>query len=246
MAAPTSPALTVPPSLLSFPKEVLQKIYEYVLTVNVEDSKPYVVIKHHRCETCASRTSDCTRTTHSCLEILCCCRQILFDAFHIFYRHNTLEFSSAAELKQFCYVVGTARRHEITSVRCAFDLAEHSSDHVRWYLQKCRSLEKLQFEVSNRHYGRVFRNFRGLREVEMNIEQDPFGRLPAEDAKIEYWRELLTRPRLQVPTPECLDLFAGMKKKSTATPKEIMLESRPTDDGSFRDETLSVLITAIV
>lgn len=246
MAAPNPPALTVPPSLLSFPKEVLQKIYEYVLTVSVEDSKPYVVIKHHRCETCTNRTSECTRTTHSCLEILCCCRQILFDAFHIFYRQNTLEFSSAADLRQFGYAVGTAKRNEITSVRCAFDLAKHSSDPVRWYLQKCRSLEKLQFEVSNQAHGRVFRNFRGLKEVEMNIEQDPFRRLPAVDAKIEYWRELLTRPRLQVPAPECLDLFAGMKKKSTATPKEIMLESRPTDDGSFRDDTLSIFITAIV
>ena len=80
----------------------------------------------------------------------------------------------------------------------------------------------------------------------MNIEQDPFRRLPAVDAKIEYWKELLTRPRLQVPAPECLDLFAGMKKKSTATPKKIMLESRPADDGSFRDETLSTFITEIV
>lgn len=246
MAAPTPPALITPPSLLSFPKEVLQKIYEYVLTVNVEDSKPYVVIRHHRCETCSSRTMECTRTTHSCLELLCCCRRILFDAFHIFYRQNTLEFSTAAELRQFCYAVSTAKRNEITSVRCAFDLAEHPSDPVRWYLQKCRSLEKLQFEVHNRCHGRVFRNFRGLKEVEMNIKQDQFHRPPAEDPKLEYWKELLTRPRLQLPAPECLDLFANMRKKSTAKPKELSFGSRPPDDGGFGDENPLLFITAIV
>ena len=229
MAVSTPLALTRPPSLLSFPKEVLQKIYEYVLTVNVEDSKPYVVVKHRSCETCSSRALECTSTSHSCLELLRCCRQILFDAFHIFYRNNTLQFSSAYEMSQFCYVISTAKRNEITSVRCAFDLADRSSDQVRWYLQRCFRLEKLQFEVFARPHGRVFRTFRGLKEVEMNVEPDPYGRPRDQELKIAYWKELLTRPRLPVPTPECLDLFAVMKRKKVAKPKEPLSAPRLAD-----------------
>lgn len=221
MAVPTSAALTAPPFLLSFPKEVLQKIYEYVLTVNVEDSKPYVVIKHHRCETCSSRTSECTNTTHSCLEILCCCRQFFFDAFHIFYRNNTLEFSSADDLRQFCYAISTAKKNEITSVRCAFDLAEYCSDQVRWYLQRCTSLEKLQFRVFDGPHGKVFRTFRGLKEVEINVEQDQLQHQRSLETQVAYWKELLTRPRLQVPPPDRLDLLAGMKRKNIAKPKHL-------------------------
>lgn len=235
MAAPTPPALTTSRSLLSFPKEVSQKIYEYVLTVNVEDSKPYVVIRHHRCEACSSRAVECTSTTHSCLEILCCCRQILFDAFHIFYRKNTLEFTSAHEFGRFCYAISTARRNEITSVRCAFDLADHSSDQVRWYLQRCINLEKLQFEVLAQRHGKVFRTFRGLKEVEINVETDLlYGQPPCEAGKVEYWKALLTRPRLQVPRPACLDLFAGMNRKNIAKPKELLSEVRAADDEQHR------------
>ncbi len=235
MAVPTPLPLTRPRSLLSFPKEVLQKIYEYVLTVNVEDSKPYVVIKQRKCETCSSKALECTSTTHSCLELLCCCRQILFDAFHIFYRKNTLEFASAYEMLQFCYAISTAKRNEITSVRCAFDLADQSSDQVRWYLQKCVSLEKLQFFVFARPHGKVFRTFLGLKEVEINVESDPpYGRPRGEGEKIAYWKELLTRPRLRVPAPECLDLFAVMKRKNVAKPKKPLSEPGPTSDERYR------------
>lgn len=220
MAVSTPLALTGPPSLLSFPQEVLEKIYEYVLTVDVEDTKPYVVIKHRRCETCWSRAVECTSTAHSCLELLSCCRQVLFDAFHIFYRNNTLQFSSAYEMSQFSYVISTAKRNEITSVRCAFDLADRSSDQARWYLQRCVRLEKLQFEVGARPHGKVFRTFRGLKEVEMNVEPVTYGRPSDQKVKVAYWKELLTRPRLAAPTPECLDLFAVMKRKNVAKPKE--------------------------
>ena len=232
MAVPAPPTLTAPRSLLSLPKEVLHKIYEYVLTVSVEDSKPYIVVKHVRCETC-SRGFECTSTGHSCLELLCCCRQILFDAFHFFYRNNTLEFSSAYDVTQFFYAVSTAKRNEILSVRCAFDLAHKSSDQARGYLQRCIGLEKLQFDVLGRHHGKVFRTFRGLKEVEIDIKPE-YWREREEDSKIAYWKELLNRPRLQVRTPERLDLFAGMKRKNAAKPTGFVMDPEMTVSEWYR------------
>ncbi|KAL2053114.1 hypothetical protein ABVK25_006751 [Lepraria finkii] len=58
----------------------------------------------------------------SCLSILATCCQILFEAYSIYYRHNTFNFSRGKPLRGFLKSICPARRHEIVSIRCDFPL----------------------------------------------------------------------------------------------------------------------------
>ncbi|MCJ1232241.1 hypothetical protein MMC14_000190 [Varicellaria rhodocarpa] len=89
-------------SLFDLPAEIREKIWHLVFVL----PEPITPMKF---SPCASRES-------SVLRVLTVCRTIYIEAFHLFYRHNDLEFSSPYMLFQFLTVLSPQRRLEITGI----------------------------------------------------------------------------------------------------------------------------------
>lgn len=204
---------------LTLPSEICNKIYSYVLTVDVPDSSPWVQVQEDE--------PQFPLPEHSCLAILATCQQILSEAFHVYYQNNTLSFESITALCKFTRGIGPARRNEIQSVRCEFPLADDGQAKARAILFQLRGLQSLSFKYVAydpawrylRYPDGVFARFKGLREVDFIVDGEP-GQVHKD--QILHYRRMLTRPRAPWKLPEYIDLFMGLKvRKQRGSAMEI-------------------------
>lgn len=129
------------------------------------------------------------------LALLQTCRTILLEAFHIWYRYNTLNFRHAHDLYDFLVSIGRARANEIRSIRLDLPIREwDNSAKAKYALERLAGLESLTFiyndtvtksnnfyyNVNNIPYPKIISQLRGLKEVTF---KDP----EVEDSVLRYW-----------------------------------------------------------
>ena len=212
--------MSTPRTFLSLPGEIRDRIYSFVLTVNVPDSSPWVTVQKDE--------PLLLHQNHSCLAILVTCQQVLSEAFHLYYRNNTFNFLGATDLYHFMRAIGPARRNEIRSIWCGFALAEELEAESRATLFQLRRLQSLSFEYAVydpewrclRCRDGVFARFKGLREVDFVIRHGEPQQVHKD--QMLHFREMLTRPRAPWKLPEYVDLFMLLKvrrQRGSATSK---------------------------
>ena len=89
-------------TLLQLPAELRARIWSYVFVFPVPTVK--------------MRFSPQAAKEHSVLKVLTICKIIYSETFHLFYRHNDLEFPSTFALHQFLSSLRPRRRAEITAI----------------------------------------------------------------------------------------------------------------------------------
>ncbi|KAL8661173.1 MAG: hypothetical protein Q9202_005830 [Teloschistes flavicans] len=125
-----------------------------------------------------------TAAPDTCLAILATCHTILLEAFHIFYKFNTFNFSLAKDVTQFLQSIGSVRANEIRSVR--LDLPPEDWDDLKatYALGRLLRLEKLEFVynayISPFHTSknfislpRIISHLRGLESVSFVDPENP-------------------------------------------------------------------------
>ena len=215
---------------LSLPNEIRERICGFVLRVNVDDSNPFITPLNNTLRPGSKR--------FSCLAILATCRQILFEAFHVFYTSNIFNFNHPDHLYDFLGSIGPVRANEIRSVRCSFRLAARQNNKARRALSRLMRLERLSFEYdvkepSIRHDWswvqhmfsrdfcppREFAKFNGLREVNFIMMNDTE---PDESDKttMKCYKDHMIQPnpKRNKPLPRMVDLFGGLKLRKQREP----------------------------
>ena len=208
---------------LSLPNEIRERIYGYALTVNVDDPKPWISPLGNELRPEPARSS--------CLAILVTCRQILLEAFHVFYVFNTFNFNHPHHLCDFLKAIGPVRANEIRSIRCSFKLDASKNTAARYALSKLARLEKLAFQYDNEepsdNPGSVWRPYvihkdfcshkeftkiNGLREVSFILMYDTEPSR-SDKARMEMYRDLMIKPnpKLRKTIPDMVDLFVRLK-----------------------------------
>ncbi|KAL8930632.1 MAG: hypothetical protein Q9208_000503 [Pyrenodesmia sp. 3 TL-2023] len=129
------------------------------------------------------------------LALLQTCRTILVEAFHIWYKYNTLNFCHAHDLYDFLVSIGRARANEIRSIRLDLPSREwDNSAKAKYALGRLAGLESLTFmyndtvtksnnlyyNVNNIPYPKIISQLRGLKEV-------TFKNPEVEDSVLRYW-----------------------------------------------------------
>ncbi len=113
------------------------------------------------------------------LALLQTCRTILLEAFHIWYKYNTLNFCHSDDLYDFLVAIGRARANEIRSIRLDLPSSEWDySPKAKYALEGLVKLESLTFiyndmlssyiglhSVHNIGYPKIISQLRGLKEV---------------------------------------------------------------------------------
>ena len=209
---------------LSLPNEIRDRIYGYVLTVNVDDSSPFITPLNSDLRPQPMRPS--------CLAILATCRQVLFEAFHVFYASNTFNFDNRNQLCSFLRAIGSVRASEIRSIRCSLKLAARQNERVRFVLSKLIRLEKLSFQFNKetlQEWPHIFPNvcspkaftkFRGLREVTFITVNDTELNESERDRMQQYRDEMMASnpKRKKKSLPETVDVFGGLKLRKQRDP----------------------------
>lgn len=216
---------SVKPSFMSLPNEIRERICSYVLTVDIDDSIPWITPLSNDLRPEPQRSP--------CLAILATCRQILHEAFHVFYASNNFNFNHPNHLYDFLYAIGPVRANQIRSIRCSFRLAASENTAVRHALSRLTRLEKLSFHFDQKQPddddstdrqdyivtrdfcpAKEFAKFHRLRDVEFIMMNDTeLDRTDKE--RMEMYRDRLTKPNLKKNTamPEMVDLFVGLKTR---------------------------------
>ncbi|KAL8694463.1 MAG: hypothetical protein Q9218_000875 [Villophora microphyllina] len=125
-----------------------------------------------------------TAAPDTCLAILATCQTILLEAFHIFYKYNTFNFSLARDLSQFRETIGSVRANEIRSIRLDLPPEEWDDLKATHALGKLLRLEKLElvyngynspFLTNKNHVSlpKVINHLRGLQDVSFVHPQNP-------------------------------------------------------------------------
>ena len=117
-----------------FPPEIRERIYKFVLTS--EDDMP----------TTTRTDGPDTR----CLSLLLVCKQICLEAFHIFYRHNNLNFANLGALWLFLKNIGYARRLYVAHITFAWQGLEDKQTFR--LLQRCPNLKSLDIILPGSYY----------------------------------------------------------------------------------------------
>lgn len=217
---------------MSLPNEIRERICGYVLTVDVDDSSPWITPLGNDLRPEPARSS--------CLAILATCRQILLEAFHVFYKSNNFNFNHPDHLYDFLRAIGSIRANEIRSIRCSFRLAASENTAARYALSKLMRLEKLSFHFDKkkpvdgdstdwRDYiisrdfcsAKEFAKIHGLREVNFIMMNDTeLDRTDKE--KMEMYRDRMTKPnpKRNKVMPEIVDLFVGLKMRKHRDPAQ--------------------------
>ncbi len=218
-------------SFMSLPNEIRERICSYVLTVDVDDSSPWI--------TPLSNDLRPEPEKSSCLAILATCRQILLEAFHAFYASNNFNFNHPNHLYDFLRAIGPVRANQIRSIRCSFRLAASENTAVRYALSRLTRLEKLSFHFDKEQpvdndtgWGdyiisqdfcpaKEFAKFHRLRDVNFIMMNDiELDRTDKE--RMEMYRDRLTKPNLKKnkAMPEMVDLFVGLKMRKHRDPAQ--------------------------
>ncbi|KAL8812207.1 MAG: hypothetical protein Q9200_001212 [Gallowayella weberi] len=264
-STPSEPALSPPISrpFLSLPDVIRERIYDFVLTVDVDPSAPWVTpLPHSRrlklpslppepnrdlakvsksvkkerrriiraYEKVKKERDDIVRAApQSCLAILVTCRTVLLEAFHLWYKNNTLSFSRAQDLIDFNRSIGRVRAHEIRSVRLDLPIQEEDDLKAGQVLDHLLRLEKLTFVcneilimyVSPKYisFPKVISRLQGLREVNFVFPPNPaiehgmrntIG--DCQRVRMDQLREkMMSKRKHPRPLPPMIDLFGPLK-----------------------------------
>ncbi|KAL8944697.1 MAG: hypothetical protein Q9216_000265 [Gyalolechia sp. 2 TL-2023] len=167
----------------------------------------------------------------SCLAILATCRTVLLEAFHLWYKINTLNFSTSEDLNSFCASIGRVRANEIRSIR--LDLPARDWDHAKatHVLGSLLRLETLVFVYNDYSPSyptkpqliacpKIISHLRGLQNVTFSDPEKPtttpWGRVqgmtPCVRSRMDALREKMMakrkRPKL---APPMMDLFNRLR-----------------------------------
>lgn len=174
----------------------------------------------------------------SCLALLETCRTILLEAFHLWYKYNTLNFTSSENLYSFLVSVGRARANEIRSIRLDLPAREWDDPKARRALGRLLRLGKLIFIYNNISplydihsniscigYPKIINQLKGLQDVTFaDPEQDryrarqwgglKFGMTEGVRRRMEQLREKMMEERKKaMPPSPMVDLFSRLKPK---------------------------------
>ena len=251
---------------LSLPDVIRERIYFFVLTVNVDARTPWItplpssrhIPKHvpdlppkpdcnlenvsksvrkkrRRRMRAFERTKQQAivaaraAAPSSCLAILATCRTILLEAFHLWYRTNTLNFCRSKDVYSFLASIGSARANEIRSIRLDIPGQEWDDGKATYALQRLRGLEKIIFIyndfntrlVAPRHisFPRIISHLRGLQQVTFADPENPKiyyghpeGMTECVKARMEeLGRKMTTKPKKPKPAPPMIDLFNRLR-----------------------------------
>lgn len=169
----------------------------------------------------------------TCLAILATCRTVLLEAFHIWYKHNTFNFSRAGDLTSFLLSIGRVRANEIRSIR--LDLPEQDWDDVKalYAIGRLLRLETLIFVynglVSPFHtnpmclsFPKIISHLRGLRDVRFVDPEDPRsnsygwkqGMSECVKVRMDELKRIMMAPRKKSrKAPPMMDLFGKLRLK---------------------------------
>ena len=221
---------STPRPFLSLPSEIREHIYVCVLTVNVESAEPWITPLNQELRPMPGIVS--------CLAILATCRQILREAFYVYYRMNTFNFNHPDHLYDFLRAIGSVRANEIRSIRCSFRLAARENTAARYILSRLMRLEKLAFqfdaEKPDDHNIPHWQNFI-LQEdfcsakefAKINVSHEVNFVMMNDDEpsaldkeRMEAYRDRMIKlnPKRRKPPPEMVDLFTGLKMRKHRDP----------------------------
>ncbi|KAL8970616.1 MAG: hypothetical protein Q9183_001430 [Haloplaca sp. 2 TL-2023] len=169
----------------------------------------------------------------TCLAILATCRTILLEAFHIWYKYNTLNFTRVEDLKAFLFSIGRARQNEIRSIRLDLPGLEWDDNKARFALSRLLRLESLIFVYSafsapwlthTRCISspKIINSLRGMRHVAFVNPDNPIidatgykqGMSVSVGLRMEQLRqELVSPPKKPKEAPPMMDLFNSLRVK---------------------------------
>ncbi|KAL8710061.1 MAG: hypothetical protein Q9220_005332 [cf. Caloplaca sp. 1 TL-2023] len=240
-----------PRPFLSLPDVIRERICYFVLVVKVDPVSPWITplpLFQHKSTLFPDAGSDLksVESEHqraeavqatvraapdSSLAILATCRTILLESFHLWYKYNLLNFSSAKDLCEFLYSVSRARANEIRSIR--LDLPEEDFNHGKcaFALSRLLALENLTFvwndykpywllNASLMPYPKAISNLRGLRTVTfvdpVNPKPNAIGQ---EQGMVDSVKKrmhglgvkMMTKRKHPKALPPMMDLFSRLK-----------------------------------
>ncbi|KAL8917198.1 MAG: hypothetical protein Q9208_008100 [Pyrenodesmia sp. 3 TL-2023] len=139
-----------PRPFLSLPDVIRERIYFYVLTIDIDPGSPWItptstIRKVSTWNPDKYKLLPISKARPSSLSILATCRTILVEAFHLWYKNNTLNFCSPQDLVDFLYSCGLPRAQEIRSIRLDLSVGEWIHEKARYSLGSLVRLEKLIF-----------------------------------------------------------------------------------------------------
>ena len=159
---------------LPLPPEIRQRIYRYALQlphcfkermchVSISSSKSRKLwpkeqwALHYPLEYGESSPFD--------LSLLLVSKQTFLEAFHVFYRFNTIYFNNTETLLQFLQNIGYARRQELTDV--GFNWVGTESKSAFRLLRTCGNLSTVRFSMHSKNPPgyEALREVRGVRQV---------------------------------------------------------------------------------
>lgn len=266
-----TPTTTLALPFISIPDVVRERIYAYVLTVNVPESAPWIsplpALTHARNkflvtlsklppisephvtrrknrrkkEAALRRKKEALRarkeeeafynagppTAPSCLAILATCRQILLEAFHMWYQHNTLNFTRSGDLYTFVLSIGPIRANEIRSIRLDnLPQQDYYNSQAKYALGRLLRLERLVIAQNLEGQGiypnyyvlpKLVKDLRGLKEVEVVVPRQ-HSDVVLVSTWIEDIKEKLMRPHVgSRKPPDMMDLFSRLKVETKKT-----------------------------
>ncbi|KAL8835624.1 MAG: hypothetical protein Q9170_003241 [Blastenia crenularia] len=269
-SSPSLPLRATPKSprpFLSLPDVIRERIYFFVLTIDVDPRAPWItplpssrlIPKHlpglptepdcnldHVSKSVRKKRRRRMRAFESikqeaiiaaqaaappaCLAILATCRTILLEAFHLWYKHNTLNFSRSKDLYDFLGSIGRVRASEIRNIRLDIPGEEWEDPKAVFVLGQLLRLERLIFiynsygpkdtKPQNIGYPRIISHLRGLQQVSFLDPESPRTTLwgqkegmsrCVQERMDELREKMLARrkkPRLE---PPMMDLFNRLR-----------------------------------
>lgn len=142
---------------LSLPDVIRERIYFYVLTIDVDPGSPWItptstIRKVSAFHPDKYKILPISKARPSSLAILATCRTILVEAFHLWYKNNTLNFRSSGDLLDFLYSCHLPRAQKIRSIRLDLPVDDWNHEKARYILGSLVRLEKLVFVVNAWNY----------------------------------------------------------------------------------------------
>ncbi|KAL8729530.1 MAG: hypothetical protein Q9181_004975 [Wetmoreana brouardii] len=170
---------------------------------------------------------------NTCLAILATCRTILLEAFHIFYKNNTFNFTRSEDLTEFLTSIGRVRANEIRSVRLELPGQDWADTKAQFALSRLLRLEKLIFVYNCLvspfltkpqliSYPEIISHLRGLRDVTFvdpeTTEIDWYGLRPGMTPPVrlrmdELRLKMMTATKKPRQMPPMMDLFGRLRAK---------------------------------
>ncbi|KAL8698640.1 MAG: hypothetical protein Q9201_006463 [Fulgogasparrea decipioides] len=169
----------------------------------------------------------------TCLAVLATCRTILLEAFHIFYKHNTFNFTRAEDLTEFLSSIGRVRANEIRTVRLDLPGQDWADIKAQFALSRLLRLEKLIFVYNSltspyltkpEHisYPEIISHLRGLRDVTFIDPEKPeidwYGLRPGMTPPVrlrmdELRLKMMAARKKPRQMPPMMDLFGRLRAK---------------------------------